>query len=65
METGVTEERTGYGGIETDSESRPTIVEVMETGVAEKHTGYGGVETDTDSESRLSLDRPSSMKFAP
>ena len=37
----------------------------METGVAEKHTGYGGVETDTDSEFVLSLDRPSSMKFAP
>jgi urea transporter len=27
METGVAEKHTGYGGVETDSESRPTIVD--------------------------------------
>ena len=29
METGVAEKHTGYGGVETDSESRPTIVDEM------------------------------------
>jgi hypothetical protein len=37
METGVAEKHTGYDGVETDTESRPTIVDEIRSVITSVH----------------------------